>query len=216
MTEKKSQNLSLSAEVYRKLLRGIFDGKFPLGSRMREEPLCRQLGVSRTPVREALIRLTREGILEQQPRYGCIVRQLSEKEICDLLECRRMIECLVLREWFTNIDIGRMSELKKLLEESEVEDTPGFRITVLKIDEDLHALILNACTNTYMFKQLQILQLQCRPYRELRCIEAREPEAIKQERLMILDAVLQGAVSEACQYLTEHFAISIRHYLSGN
>ncbi|MDD5728364.1 MAG: GntR family transcriptional regulator [Victivallales bacterium] len=213
MSEEKICHCSLSEAVYRKLLRGILDGKYPAGSRLREEQLCRGLGVSRTPVREALIRLAREGILEQQPRCGCIVRQRSLDEFRELLECRQLLECLVLRRWFGNIDRNCLEELRKQLENAQAGDTPEFRNTVLNVDEKLHALILEACSNHFMAEQLRILQLQCRPYRVLRCAESLTPQAIKNERLNIINAILNNQIDKAAQDLAEHFESSIKYYL---
>lgn len=213
MTEEKIRHYSLSEEVYRKLLRGVLDGKYSAGSRLREEKLCKTLGVSRTPVREALIRLAREGILEQQPRCGCVVRQRSQEEFCELLECRQLLECLVLRQWFKNIDRNSLGKLREQLEGVQAENTPEFRDIVLDVDEKLHKLILNACSNHFMAEQLRMLQLQCRPYRVLRCAESLEPQTIKTERLDVINAVLRNQIDDACRCLAEHFASSLRHYL---
>ena len=59
---------SLGDEVYTRLLESIMSGEFPAGAALREEKVCEQLGVSRTPLREAMIRLTREGLLETPGR----------------------------------------------------------------------------------------------------------------------------------------------------
>lgn len=205
---------SLSEDVYRRLMRGILDGRFAAGEPLREERLCRELGVSRTPLREAMIRLAREGVLEQQPRRGCMVRQLPEREITELLECRRLLEVLVLREWFGRIDRGRMQALDDCLAAAAAgSDAEAVRREVLAADEALHELVVSACTNRFLAEQVRRLQVLCRPYRVLRCEETADLPAILEERRRILRAVLGNDLEGAAAALAAHFDTSRRYYL---
>ncbi|HCE42784.1 MAG TPA: hypothetical protein DET40_04490 [Lentisphaeria bacterium] len=212
----KIQHRSLGEEVYRRLLRLILDGKIPVGKWMREEKLCDELGVSRTPLREALIRLVQEGVLEQQPRRGCIVRQLEQDEIKQMMECRRLLECMVLKEWFNGID---REEIKKLDEKLRVaEETGGetLRINVLEADEKLHEIIVSTCDNHFLVEQVRRLQLLCRPYRVLRCAESEDLVAILAERRRIINAILNNSAEDAVAGLSAHFETSRKYYIDEN
>lgn len=213
MAKKMIQHRSLAEEVYQRLLRQILDGKLPVGSRMREEKLCAELGVSRTPLREALIKLVREDILEQQPRRGCVVRQLPAAEIAELLECRRMVECQILREWPERLDRKRLTALRDRLDGVAEQDSREFRSMVLAADEGLHELILAACPNRFMTEHLRRLQLLSRPYRVLRCAEDEDLAAIKAERRQVITAILDGDFESAERGLAAHFESSRRYYL---
>lgn len=207
------KHLSLSEEVYSRLMRKILDGNFTEGSRLREEILCRELGVSRTPVREALIRLAREGVLEQIPRRGCVLRKLPPEEIEELLKYRCLLECLVLREYFDLIDLEKCRELAAKLDKAAKKGGEGLRSALLSADEELHELITLSCRNSFLAGELKRVQLLCRPYRVLRCAEAENTSSILKERQYIIKAVLSGDAGKAETALSTHFEKSRRYYL---
>ena len=207
------KHLSLSEEVYSRLMRKILDGNFKEGSRLREEILCRELGVSRTPVREALIRLAREGILEQMPRRGCVLRKLPPEEIEELLTCRRLLECLVLREYFDGIDRKKCRALADKLDKAVKQGGDGLRTVLLSADEELHELIVSSCRNRFLSEELKRLQLLCRPYRVLRCAEADNTSSILEERRHIINAIISGNAEKAENALSSHFEKSSCYYL---
>lgn len=213
MRKIKLKHQSLSEEVYKQLVKQIISGRFPAGSRMREEKICSDLGVSRTPVRESLIRLVREGLLEQQPRRGCIVRELPEKEIADLLECRKLLECLVLRNYFHKLDRDSIVKLKKRLADAEKKGLEKLREELLAVDEELHELIISVCDNRFLAEYVEKLKLQCRPYRVMRCAEEEDIPSILAERSRIIQAILDNDAYAAELGMAEHFDYSRRYYI---
>ena len=86
------EKTNLSEQAYRLLTERILNGKYPAGTRLTEEALAAEFGISRTPLREALRRLTTEGLLEALPKRGLRVTSPTEAEIAELFECRSMIE----------------------------------------------------------------------------------------------------------------------------
>ncbi len=208
----KIQRRSLGEGVYQRLLRLILDGEIPVGSRMREEALCKELGVSRTPLREAMFRLIQEGILEQKPYCGCIVRQFGKDEISQLMECRRLLECMILKEWFGRIDRDAVKKLGEDLDAATKSGNENLRIAIFEADEKLHDLILSACDNKFLSEELNRIKLMCRPYRVLRCAESENLPAILAERRSIIDAILKNSVEDAVSALTAHFETSRKYY----
>ena len=200
---------TLGEEIYRSLLDELMSGALPGGSRLCEEKICKQLGVSRTPLREALIRLLREGILEKRSSGGCIVRKMSPDSLAELFEARGMLECLALREYFDRIDISGMKLLKKALLDAKRK---GSREDTLRADERMHELITEACKNSCLAEEIRGLQLRCRPYRIHRCFKAEDVRAAVAERLRIIDAILAGDSGKAEEGMKEHFQCGIKHY----
>ncbi len=88
---------NLAEAVYRVLREAITDGSLPPGERLREIPLARRFGVSTTPVREALRRLEREGLVEINPRRGAVVPRFEPADIAQLYEAREVLECRAVR-----------------------------------------------------------------------------------------------------------------------
>ena len=83
------QKVALKDQVYKSILKEILDGKFSMDSIINEKVLSEQFEVSKTPVREALVRLCSEGILENLPRYGYRLIPVTQNEIQEIIESWR-------------------------------------------------------------------------------------------------------------------------------
>ncbi|GFN23250.1 GntR family transcriptional regulator [Thermanaeromonas sp. C210] len=108
-------------EVYHILREAILTGKFQPGERMVERHLARQLGVSRTPVREAIRKLELEGLVEHVPRRGVVVARISKREAWEIYNIRAVLEGLAARLAAENItarQLERLEELVKAMEEA--------------------------------------------------------------------------------------------------
>jgi DNA-binding GntR family transcriptional regulator len=86
----------LSADVHHELIQRIIKGEFIPGQRLKDTDLAEELGVSRTPIREALLRLEREGFLSSQKHLGFAVKRMEESEIQEVYPLVRLLECSAL------------------------------------------------------------------------------------------------------------------------
>ncbi len=126
----------------------VISGRLAEGTSLREQALAKQYGVSRAPIRDALLQLTQEGLLEAKPNCGVRVGSASGEEIQPLVvELRRKIEVFALRKVFSKLtesDIERLDEtVKRLKLACESEDLAG----VVQQDMALHRYILEATGN---------------------------------------------------------------------
>ena len=87
---------TMTSSVARLLRQAILDGALPGGSVIRQEEVARKFGVSRVPIREALLKLEGEGLVETQPRRGVVVTMLSTDDFEEILEMRFALESLAL------------------------------------------------------------------------------------------------------------------------
>ncbi len=202
----------LADEIYKRLLDEIMDGRLPAGSRLCEERLCERLGVSRTPLREAMIRLVREGALEKRHNYGCVVRKQDIAALEELMQARSLMECLALREWFGSLDAAALKAVEGRLRAAESGPEESLREGVLAADEEMHGLILKACGNGLIAEQIRSLQALCRPYRVHRLEGSSSVKEMLLERRRVLDAMLAGDVEGAASALAAHFECSLKHY----
>ncbi|MEA1963561.1 MAG: GntR family transcriptional regulator, partial [Candidatus Aerophobetes bacterium] len=116
--EKKMKNRpNLSEDVYEAIKRRLGDKDLKPGTKIKEEELAEELGVSRTPVREAISKLEREGLVEIIPRYGTFVANLSPEDIEEIYDLRGALEGLAIKLSFLKLDREKFH--KKLLEISE-------------------------------------------------------------------------------------------------
>jgi len=132
--------------VQDELREAILTGTLPPGSRLRAEPLAERLRTSRTPVREALILLAREGLVDIEPRRGAVVRPFDAADLLDLYDVRALIEPYAARRAATRIEapaLGRLRELSDLADargaadDAAVDDQMAF-------NEEFHRIIVAA------------------------------------------------------------------------
>ena len=197
---KKIEQLSLAEQVYHRLLEQIVNGELQEGSKLSEENICCNLGVSRTPAREALLMLDRDKLVNRIPRRGCFVRKFNHEEINELFECRRMLECLLLEQGFDNIQESELLKLKTNLESS------NDRKKSLDIDEKLHELIIESCQNLHLQEIVRQIIRRIQPLRSWRTHGADNIKNIHNERLEIVNAILAGEQKNAVRLLGKHIS----------
>ena len=198
---KLGQHPNLTELTYRSIKQGLLDGTLAELSRLTEEALATQLGISKSPVREALNRLEAEGLVTIESRRGAFVRQFSAKNIRDLYELRETLETY-------SIDAARVSP--ELLDElyASIRRTEEFLKTGDKlrhIEEDLcfHGLIAASTGNQELCRVLENIQqrsLLCRsrsyklsatsaPVAHLRIYEALKKEDKHDARVAMRDHI---------------------------
>ena len=198
----KINHLSLAEQVYHQLLDQIISGKLSEGAKLSEENICRDLGISRTPAREALMMLHRDKLVNRIPRRGCFVRKFDSKEIRDLFECRRLLECLVLKQGFDSISEEKLLELRDILKTSGDNN----RKVSLDVDEKMHELIIKSCPNHYLQDIVRQIIKRIQPLRSWRTIGSNDIKAINAERLEIINALLAREKEKAIRLLGEHIS----------
>jgi DNA-binding GntR family transcriptional regulator len=138
--------LTNAFRVQDELREAILRGTLPPGSRLRAEPLAERLRTSRTPVREALMLLAREGLVDIEPRRGAVVRPFDAADLLDLYDVRALVEPHAARRAATRIDADGLRRLRELCDladargagdDAAVEDQVGF-------NEEFHRIIVGA------------------------------------------------------------------------
>lgn len=131
----------LRASVYRRMVRLMTEGELEPGQTITEAGLSKTLGVSRTPVREALLQLEAEGVLQSTPARGFTVRELSTQEAAELYPILSTLEALAVRTTPDPIDVKRLNEIDAQL---AAADDP---IERWKLDTAFHETMIAACPN---------------------------------------------------------------------
>lgn len=151
----------LRDEVYHRILSQVQRGDLPAGSRVRDVALAGQLGVSRTPVREALLRLVREGVLDTSLGRGFRVRSLDPAELRDVGEILGVLESLALRS-SPAPDDGRRRRLLDL--DRQLEQTRGDLTRCLDLEDEWHRTLLEGCPNRRLLDLVSSLRQIPRRY----------------------------------------------------
>jgi len=113
-TLKPLQKKTLREQVYERLRGALQRGEIRAGSPLALDQLSQSLGISRTPLREALLQLENEGFVEILPRRGCLVRRLDAKEIRDLYQLIGAMEAAVIREHAAKLGPEEISTMRRL------------------------------------------------------------------------------------------------------
>jgi DNA-binding GntR family transcriptional regulator len=151
----------LRDEVYHRILAQIQRGDLPAGSRVRDGVLAGQLGVSRTPVREALLRLVREGVLDTTLGRGFRVRALDPAGLREVGEILGVLEALALRS-SPEPDEDRRRRLLDL--DRQLEQTRGDLSRCLDLEDEWHRTLLEACPNRRLLDMVASLRQIPRRY----------------------------------------------------
>lgn len=157
---------TLTETAYKHLQQQILRGDLPAGSVLSESRLAKELGVSRTPVGEAIKQLVQEGLVEQIPRYGTIVREIDWNEMEELYELREALESYAASKAAERVSPTQIAQLRLLCERmrelaQQLEDE---RLTVLEgevlqnflaADLAFHLLIVRASGNYRILKTIR-------------------------------------------------------------
>ena len=160
-----NEYLPLRDVVFNTLRDAILTGKLVPGERLMENQLAEKLGVSRTPVREALRMLELENLVELVPRKGAQVLDMSEKDIINILEVRGVLEGLATGLACKKMGAEGLAELKSLEERFEKAISEKALEEIAEIDEQFHNVIFASTDNDKLIQIFNNLQIQLYRYR---------------------------------------------------
>lgn len=137
----------LRSRVFVQLEQGIVDGQYPAGSSLTEKQLCEELGVSRTPLREALCQLELEGLVEFIPNKGAIVLGISQRDIDDIYTIKQSLDRLSASLATQRATPAELTELEEIIGLTEFYSTKGLLDKVVELDFRFHDTICKVGKN---------------------------------------------------------------------
>ena len=141
--KKPAPRSTLRSELVSKILGSIFSGELPGGGRLIEEEVAEKLGVSRTPVREALGELASIGVVQLRPNHGAIVRPFGPAQLIEIYHVRRILEVEATRMAAENIEPGVLADVRVQTQALLGQDdrSPAWTETALALDQKFHELL---------------------------------------------------------------------------
>ena len=182
----------------------IFNGTLKPRERLMEVQLAQELGVSRTPVREALRKLEQEGFINIIPRKGAYVAELSLKDIEDVFEIRIALEGLAASLCAERITGEELRELERLLLAKEIYIQHQDLQQVVVVDGDFHATLYQGSHNARLKNILENLRDQIQRYRTTSLSFPGRMDISLKEHRQILQAITKGDGAKASLLLQEH------------
>ncbi len=157
--------LPLRDVVFTTLRNAILRGDLKPGERLMEMHLANKLGVSRTPIREAIRMLEKEGLAVTIPRKGAQVARMSEKDLQDVLEIRDALDELSVSRACEYMTDETLEELTKAMHDFELSTKSGDLRKIAEADEKFHSVIYHAANNPKLESIVQNLREQMYRYR---------------------------------------------------
>ena len=157
--------LPLRDVVFKTLRQAILKGELEPGERLMEIQLAERLGVSRTPIREAIRKLELEGLVLMIPRKGAEVAKISESNLRDVLEVRRSLEELAIDLACQRITAEELESLNKAEVDFKAAVGNGDAMQIAQTDEQFHEIIYNSTKNQKLVQILNNLTEQMYRYR---------------------------------------------------
>lgn len=201
---------SLSDLAYEKLLSLMLSGELPGGTPLQERKLALRLGVSRTPMREALARLESKGLVERQLNRYLLVRQLSMREFVEVLNVRRLLESEAAGLAATRAPLGEISEARKLVTDL-LTATDVTSAMAWAADEAVHSLIARHSGNSILAETARELRQRTHMF-ETRRIPNRTLDSCA-EHLALLQALEERDAVRARRLADEHLENVKKHVI---
>ncbi len=207
---------SLRIRVFNALENAILDGEYAEGDSLNEIKLSQELGVSRTPVREALMQLELEGLVENIPNKGAVVVGISEKDIEDIYAIRIRIEGLASRLSAEKINEDELKALEKIVDLQEFYLTKNDVEQIWRLDSDFHKIIYDSSRSRPLRSTLSSFHNYIKRARDISVkVEGRAEKSVAEHRA-ILEAIRSGNGALAEQLTAEHIANAKENLLAQN
>ena len=187
--------VSLADQVYERLEACILNGTYEKGEILSEQRLSKELGVSRTPIREALSRLEYEKLIKETSTGNEVVG-ISLKDVNDLFEVKKRIEVLATMWCASNIDEDGLKELKDIVEQQEFYAQKEDAVKVRDLDTEFHDCIYNNCGSIVLQGILSPIHHKLMKYRQASLeIEHRIMDSVKEHK-RIYESISEGKIGE--------------------
>lgn len=192
---------SLRIRVFNAIENAILNGEYKDGDSLNELRLSKELGISRTPVREALMQLELEGLVRSVPNKGAVVVGVTEKDIHDIYEIRIRIEGLAARLCAENITDEELHALEQIVDLQEFYLLKNDTEQIWKLDGDFHKIIYDASRSRPLRFTLSNFHNYIKKARDISVQTEGRAEKTVAEHRAILDAI-KAHNSELAEQLT--------------
>lgn len=206
------KTISLADQVFDHLENDILSGKYQRGEVLTESKLSAELGVSRTPIREALRRLEQEHIIEESGK-GSVVIGINEKDLEDIFMIRKSLECQVAALAAKNRTEEQLKQLREALEFQEFYLNKKDPDQIKLMDSRFHETLYKLSGSTAFYDTLVPLHKKIQKYRRASVANSSRAEASVAEHRKIYEAIESQNTALAAKYASEHVENAYKHIM---
>jgi DNA-binding GntR family transcriptional regulator len=207
--------------IVQSLLADVFHGRLRAGEHLVTQELAERFGVSHTPIREALISLSGVGIIDLLPNRGAVVRRITSREVREVCQVRKALECEAVRSACGRIDLAELHVLARDLKRMmavKARSATRFVVEARAVDNRLHDLIADSCGNGFLAKEISRLKNLFRVFRDVAwehyeaCNDYHRLAEEAREHLAIVEALLAGDPNGAARAMARHIRSGARYW----
>jgi DNA-binding GntR family transcriptional regulator len=197
-----------SADKLREQLeQDIIAGNLKPGEKLDEVALTERFTVSRTPIREALHRLSSSGLIEIKPRRGAFVRKFSLAEIMEMFEVMSEMEGVCARLAARRINSEQRQQLQAALDACNKAELEGDSDNFYHANVEFHHVIYEACHNVFLCDKAKDLHLRLAPYRRLQLQVRHRMHESQKEHIEVAKSILDGNIDASELLMKSHVAV---------
>jgi len=201
--------------VFETLREAIINGVLKPGERLMEVQLAEELGVSRTPVREAIRKLELEGFVVMIPRKGAYVAGISLKDVADVFEVRAALESLAAGLAAERITDEEIEELERVLvQQQNLADSDRLE-DIIKVDTDFHDVLYRASRNERLIQIVSHLREQIQRFRTASLSQPGRMRIALEEHKELVEAIAERNVEKAQALAREHIENAEQSMING-
>lgn len=211
MPEETAEGYTLGGRVYHRIREDILNGTYKPDEELREIAIGKALGVSRTPVREALRQLELEGLVYIIPNKGAYVKGITEEDIRDIYMIRSRLEGLSARLAAEKITPEQLANLDEVIYLAEYHAANGHNEKVFEMDSKFHELLYEACGSRQLHHLLSDYHHYVQKVRKLSVAKDVRAGQSTHEHKMILEAIREHDPEKAEKLAREHITNTIHN-----
>ena len=199
-----TDKFSLRGRVFHKIREDILSGKYKDNEELKEVAIGEELGVSRTPVREAFRQLELEGLIHIIPNKGAYVTGITVKDVKDIYMMRSLLEGLCAKWATENITPEQLEEMEENVYLAEFHAAKGHTQQIADLDNRFHEIMYEACNSKMLEKQLRDFHDYVLRVRKKTLSENKRSTESNKEHKLILEAIKSGDPKKAEEVANRH------------
>ena len=192
--------------VAKKILQLIFTGEFKGGDRLIEEEVAEKIGVSRTPVREALGELAGIGVIKLKPNHGAVVRDFGGQQIREIYHIRKILEAESTRLAEPRVDHKQLQEIREKTQQflNATTRSPDWSTEAMALDQQFHELLATSSGNERLAEEIDRYRTLVQSIREAVGNIQNAQDFALIEHTLIIDLLLDHQGQRAAEVMSQH------------
>ncbi|MEL6999283.1 MAG: GntR family transcriptional regulator [Pseudomonadota bacterium] len=199
----RSERKRLADEVYDQLMDAILSGDIDTNDRLVQEKLAAEMEISRTPVREALLRLEQDGVLETSPRGGFVLYRITQNEIRELYQARAAVESQAARILASQNDGFKNRELRATIEQEENITSPSVR-AYFDANRSIHRRFVELIENRFLLEMFDNIWNRGIAFQLFSAIEKVDLSKSLGDHVALVEAIETGDKGVALEAFIDH------------